>query len=100
MRKFLALLALPLMLAVAACDAPPGDGTTPPADPAAPAAPADPAAVPAEPTMYEPLGSREGALGRLLFCAHFVHRARRRFAVLRRHDHRPFPHFSCIRARP
>ena len=51
MRKFLALLALPLMLAVAACDAPPGDGTTPPADPAAPAAPADPAAVPAEPTM-------------------------------------------------
>lgn len=41
MRKFLALLALPLMLAVAACDAPPGDGTVPPADPAV-TTPADP----------------------------------------------------------
>lgn len=35
MRKLLALLALPLMLAVAACDMPPPeDGTTAPADPA------------------------------------------------------------------
>lgn len=42
MRKFLALLTLPLMLAVAACDAPPGDGTMAPADPAATTTPADP----------------------------------------------------------
>ncbi|WP_332712496.1 hypothetical protein [Pelagibacterium mangrovi] len=44
MRKFLALLALPLMLAVAACDMPPEDGSAP-ADPAVttePAAPATP----------------------------------------------------------
>lgn len=35
MRKFLAILALPLMLAVAACDMPPPqDGGVPPADPA------------------------------------------------------------------
>ncbi|WP_158541665.1 hypothetical protein [Pelagibacterium lacus] len=33
MKKFLAVLALPLMLAVAACDAPPPDGGVPPADP-------------------------------------------------------------------
>lgn len=39
MKKFLALLALPLMLAVAACDAPPGDGGVPPADPATTAPP-------------------------------------------------------------
>ncbi|WMT86277.1 hypothetical protein NO932_15330 [Pelagibacterium sp. 26DY04] len=46
MRKLLALLALPLMLAVAACDMPPPeDGTAAPADPAVttdPAAPATP----------------------------------------------------------
>lgn len=46
MRKFLALLALPLMLAVAACDMPPPEDGTP----AEPAVTTDPA-VPAEPTM-------------------------------------------------
>lgn len=52
MRKTLALLALPLMLAVAACDTAPTDGTTP-ADPAVTTtpAPADPAATPATPGM-------------------------------------------------
>lgn len=48
MRKFLALLALPMMLAVAACDMAPTDNTGAPADPAVttdPAAPADPAPI-------------------------------------------------------
>lgn len=41
MRKLLALLVLPLLLAVAACDMPPPeDGTTLPADPAATTEPA------------------------------------------------------------
>ena len=47
MRKFLALLALPLMLAVAACDMPPPEDGGVPADPAVttdPAVQADPAA--------------------------------------------------------
>ncbi|WP_417584513.1 hypothetical protein [Pelagibacterium sp.] len=45
MRKFLALLALPLMLAVAACDMPPAEDGGVPAEPAVtdPAVPAEPA---------------------------------------------------------
>ncbi|UYQ73049.1 hypothetical protein OF122_04600 [Pelagibacterium flavum] len=46
MRKFLTLLVLPLMLAVAACDMPPPEDGGVPADPAVttdPAAPTEPA---------------------------------------------------------
>lgn len=40
MKKFFAILALPVLMALAACDMPPPeDGGVPPADPAAPATP-------------------------------------------------------------